>query len=424
MHTRLVTAVVLVLAVSCGRPEEVVLPAAVTELGTPVGTPTSGVIGAAGGTLRTPDGRLEVRFPAGAVTSDTTVRIQPITNTSPGGVGTAYLLEPEGQTFGAPVELTLHYGDADVEGSAPEFLSWSLQQADGTWLTLDSTLDPAAKTRTVTTTHFSRWSPSLDIVVLPTLAKVKTGATKRFEVQTCRADVGTKWRYVCTPTWTTFAARVLGDWTVNGIAGGNATVGTVLGPEKVDYTAPNEVPNPSRVTLSATVTNSQGKLTAPLVMHVDIVGAKDYGGRYEFTQQQGDRVLTGSADLFWKRVESKPDTAGYTPTGQVDAHYTFSDCDPIDVVLQPDPSSKLQIYTEKNLALPKQHQFTLNASAANVTLSCGTPRKAVTTTLVLGFAVGVCNAPPFAQYTDEAVLSGDEECNGTKSHWRFELLSP
>jgi hypothetical protein len=110
-------------------------------------------------------------------------------------------------------------------------------------------------------------------------------------VLTCRTTIGAKPRYVCSSTTTTFAANILGDWSVNGVPGGNTTVGTVRGPEFADYTAPQEVPSPSRVTLTATVTDSQGKLTAPLVAHVDVVDAKDYGGRYEFQQSQGSGVV-------------------------------------------------------------------------------------------------------------------------------------
>ncbi len=424
MHKRAAAVVGMMWIVACGRPPEVVLPPAVTEPGEPVGASVSALIGAAGGTLSTPDGRLSLRFPAGALSADTTVRIQPITNTSPGGVGVAYLLEPEGQTFAAPVELTLHYGDADVEGSAPAFLSWSVQQPDGTWLTMDSSLDEGKKTRTVSTTHFSRWSAGIDILVRPTLAKVKTGYTQRLDVLTCRTTIGAKPRYVCSSTTTTFAANILGDWSVNGVPGGNTTVGTVRGPEFADYTAPQEVPSPSRVTLTATVTDSQGKLTAPLVAHVDVVDAKDYGGRYEFQQSQGSGVVTGSADFLWKRTRSTGDTASYVAEGTLNAHYAFSDCDPVDVIMQLDDSSSLTLYTATNIAFPRQHQFFLSAGAKAVTMNCGTPRKGTSTDLVLGFAVGVCNAPPFARWVDESVLSGDEDCNNTKSHWRFELFSP
>ena len=112
------SAVVVVVVLACGSPPEVAVAPTPTEIGTPIGAATSVVIGAAGGSVKTPDGRLTVTIPAGALAADTTIAIQPITNTSPGGAGVAYELLPDGQTFAVPAQLTLAYTDADVDSSA------------------------------------------------------------------------------------------------------------------------------------------------------------------------------------------------------------------------------------------------------------------------------------------------------------------
>jgi hypothetical protein len=131
---------------------------AVTEKGTPIGSPTTAIIGPSGGTLTTPDGALTLTIPAGALAANTTISAQPITNTAPGGTGVAYQLEPEGQKFEKPVSITFKYKDEDFDGGTPD-LSWVItQKADGTWNGYPNTkLDLANKTLQVESTHFSIW---------------------------------------------------------------------------------------------------------------------------------------------------------------------------------------------------------------------------------------------------------------------------
>ncbi|HWH62341.1 MAG TPA: hypothetical protein VNS50_03675, partial [Ginsengibacter sp.] len=58
--------------------------------GNPAGLPVSKDIGIAGGELISPDGRIGVLVPAGAVTVTTNFIIQPVINTLPHGVGVSY----------------------------------------------------------------------------------------------------------------------------------------------------------------------------------------------------------------------------------------------------------------------------------------------------------------------------------------------
>jgi hypothetical protein len=76
--------------------------------GDPQGTATVQTIDAAGGSLTSADGRVTLDMPAGALSTATTVSIQPITNTTPNGLALNYRLEPEGTTFAVPVSLTFH----------------------------------------------------------------------------------------------------------------------------------------------------------------------------------------------------------------------------------------------------------------------------------------------------------------------------
>src|SRR5450759_4174706 len=99
------------------RAKEPEVIAVTTAVGTPNGPATTQSIGPAGGSLATPDGRLTLKIPQDALSSPVNVTIQPITDQSPGGLGKAYRLEPNGQTFGTPVEVSFRYDDKDLEGT-------------------------------------------------------------------------------------------------------------------------------------------------------------------------------------------------------------------------------------------------------------------------------------------------------------------
>lgn len=134
--------------------------------GTPVAAPITGQIGTAGGTLATPDGRLTVHVPAGAVASTTQLSIREITNTAPRGYGSAYLLEPAGVVFRHPVAITF---DAKSVGAPIENVGIAFQDATGFWTPVPSVLrNRQAQLITAQSPHFSAWAlvptnPSLDL---------------------------------------------------------------------------------------------------------------------------------------------------------------------------------------------------------------------------------------------------------------------
>jgi len=131
----------------------------VTDRGTAQGNAVAATIGSGGGTLSTADGKLTVTIPAGALASNTSVSIQPISNEGPLGLGMGYRLSPEGTTFQQPVTLTFSYDDAILDNTNEDFL-WIITQADdGSWnAVVSSEVNSSANTVTVTTTHFSDWA--------------------------------------------------------------------------------------------------------------------------------------------------------------------------------------------------------------------------------------------------------------------------
>ncbi|MDP2274370.1 MAG: hypothetical protein Q8N23_04730 [Archangium sp.] len=229
----------------------------------------------------------------------------------------------------------------------------------------------------------------------------------------------------CSPVSAGFAANVLGPWSIDGIPGGNSTLGTIRGPERVDYTAPEKVPSPDTVIASAQVTAYDGKRAAPLKMKIRIVPAGlAYSGRYEFTQLYGgDLTITGTVDFVWTQKSGQDDVIEYTATnGQANARFEAANCDPAEAPLAL-VDSTLTVYTAANTAFPRQYHFSASTEAT-VSLQCGTPRMTVPRVIGLVVTGGLlCNSPPpFAPYTDETLLRGNERCTNTSSSWSFSVI--
>lgn len=121
--------------------------ALVTAIGTAIGNAETHRVGTAGGRLVSPDGRIGIDVPAGALAADTALRLQPIANTAPDGIADGLLLQVEG-ALAKPLALTVRYAEAlapDADG-----LGVALQRADGSWLAMPVTsLDKSTRALTV-----------------------------------------------------------------------------------------------------------------------------------------------------------------------------------------------------------------------------------------------------------------------------------
>jgi len=131
----------------------------ITGVGVPDGVQTSATVGASGGTLTSSDGKLTVSIPAGALSANTLISIQPISNEGSLALGAAYRIGPENIKFNQPVKLIFHY-DNQLLGGMPEDFLWIItQEDDRSWnALLKSAIDKTAKTVTVSTGHFSDWA--------------------------------------------------------------------------------------------------------------------------------------------------------------------------------------------------------------------------------------------------------------------------
>src|SRR5579864_3487419 len=128
---------------------------AITAVGTPVGTPVTKTIGAAGGTISSADGRIDLIIPPGALSSDLAITIQPITNQCPGGLGAGYDFLPNGTKFSTPATLIFHYADSDVNGTDPDLIYYATQDSSRAWdVDIEKDVDTVAKTISFDVHHF------------------------------------------------------------------------------------------------------------------------------------------------------------------------------------------------------------------------------------------------------------------------------
>jgi hypothetical protein len=195
----------------------------VTQKGKPNGEKTENKITKEGGSLQSSDGKVELIFPAGAVTKKTTISIQPVTSHAPNGGAKAYQMEPSGIHFQQAVEIIFHYRDEDTEGSLADLMSIAMQDDKGLWSSLDNVvLDTVSKTIKATISHFSSYVNYQKAKIFPSFAKAKVNGSLRLRIiYTADPDDD-----MLTPLGTTEMnnAEV---WSVNGIPRGNSAVGLV-----------------------------------------------------------------------------------------------------------------------------------------------------------------------------------------------------
>ena len=115
----------------------------------PAAIPTSASIGPAGGSIRSDDGRLTLRIPAGALSSPVSLSFQTTTSDAPQAVGSGYQILPPGVVFAKRAALTLAYGRDDTDGASSEALTVAVSSGSGWFALGGGSVDPARRTLTV-----------------------------------------------------------------------------------------------------------------------------------------------------------------------------------------------------------------------------------------------------------------------------------
>ncbi|MFC4453913.1 hypothetical protein [Deinococcus sonorensis] len=248
--------------------------------GTPTGPATTAVVGPSGGTLTSSDGKVRLTVPAGALSADTTLSVQPITVTAPHGK-VAYRLSPATVTFAKPAELTLTSAAAQPLSTAgPTAENRSVgsliaqQDQAGRWQANMGTVQDAATHSLKTTLRgFGDFAWADAIQLSPESATVQTGGSVALVVKTCVNDLPidpngsldqmlAPLRDTCAPSKLNPLAS---GWAVNGVPGGTYGTGVVKkldGTEaRAQFLAPLSVPAPNPVAVSVNWGKGSSALT-------------------------------------------------------------------------------------------------------------------------------------------------------------------
>ncbi len=238
----------------------------VTAVGTPVGIAETKVIGTGGGSFTSSDGRITIDFPAGALTANQTIGIEPISNYVSGAAGVAYRITPHNIPFQLPVKISFNYGDSDIVGTVKQGLAIAYQDADRIWQAIGGgTNDTTAKKIAVFTTHFSDWALFKKYTLVPEMAFVAPGATlKMGVVRTVDLTGELEVPPYGGPVYDSLAA-VIKEWKLAG-AGTLAPAGS-----EAIYTAPAQIPANNPQAVSVTL-NSTGSWKIILVTNIYVGG--------------------------------------------------------------------------------------------------------------------------------------------------------
>jgi len=112
----------------------------------PVAIPSSASIGPSGGSIRSTDGRLTLKVPAGALAAPATLSIEPTTNGAPNAIGSGYTLSPVGVSFARPAQLALAYSESDLRGTGAGLLGIAVQEGTTWYGILGGAVDTIAGT--------------------------------------------------------------------------------------------------------------------------------------------------------------------------------------------------------------------------------------------------------------------------------------
>jgi hypothetical protein len=118
------------------------------------------MIGPEGGSIRSSDGVLTLKIPAGALSVPVAIGLAQAPNSAPGGVGSGYDISPDGLAFAKPALLTLTYGPGGLD--VPEVGGIALAFPSGTsWAGVTGgRIDTSAKTLTITFPNTTPPQPS------------------------------------------------------------------------------------------------------------------------------------------------------------------------------------------------------------------------------------------------------------------------
>ncbi|AKD57913.1 hypothetical protein [Spirosoma radiotolerans] len=158
-----------------------------TEVGQPIGTPTTKTIGKSGGTISTPDGKLTLIFPVGALAKETPITVQPIQNKAINGIGIGYQFGPDTLTLNQPITFVYHYNENELVGTTPDALGLAGQDDRHIWTVKQSAVvDKTNRTITSKAKRLDRWAALITYYQLtPVQDTVYLGQVRELTLNRC-----------------------------------------------------------------------------------------------------------------------------------------------------------------------------------------------------------------------------------------------
>ncbi|MFN8295230.1 MAG: hypothetical protein U0T69_03495 [Chitinophagales bacterium] len=150
-----------------------------------IGTKTAKIIGPEGGEIKSGNGKITLKFPAGAVSKKTEISIEEITAISEVALGNSFLLEPEGLQFEVPVKLSFTYSENDLQQSSVTDLTIINDGGDGIlYENLLTSLDTVYKKISTDISHFSKWSMAsrLKLYISPKECNLNKGKSIKLSI--------------------------------------------------------------------------------------------------------------------------------------------------------------------------------------------------------------------------------------------------
>lgn len=296
------------------------------------GLVSKGSIGAAGGTLTSVDGRLQLTIPAGAVEAATEFSVQPMSNALETG-GLSYRLLPEGVAFKKDVTLTYSYAGLPLAVSDSRYLLLAYQDADGYYHEAARPQDnKTVKTLTVQTRHFSDWTFACRVELKADRRQqegkvmLKKGERVKLELHNYFTEKSSD--PYATDDWLledfAFAYSAQVSWTKTASVGtlATATIRTVA-----EYTAPAQIQTQQELLVTATVSDADlgidnlGQPVRQLLLSQPVVLMPESDETFELTVDGGTNqlhTLTAAYIPGWITI------GGYLPNGQALIVTTFA----------------------------------------------------------------------------------------------------
>jgi hypothetical protein len=210
--------------------------------------PSSAAIGPEGGSVRSDDGKMTIRIPAGALASAANVNVVPGSGTVPNALGSGYSLSVDGPALTKAPLAVFRYGQGELDGTAPEWLGLATTSGADAYALAGASIDTAERTvstpipltppgglvksaaaRTPLFIFRMDVFPVVSLLITPTTAAALSGQTVHFQVTGTRKDpLNNK------ISRATFDGD-FSEWELQSAAGGDHMAGY---PDNADYFAP------------------------------------------------------------------------------------------------------------------------------------------------------------------------------------------